>query len=299
MRTLSLDLAHWRAAPVIAPIVGFVLVTASSVVGVQAQSSLLESYAFRGEGGIMILDVKIGDSDPMPFVLDTGASPCVLDPTFAVKLGIGTRSSTERTGGAGTFTSGVTDRPVTLTIGSRQLPCTETLVTDLSGVAEPIGVRPAGIIGGDFFRGRIVEIDHDRARIGIHDRDAYVRPSDGEEVPIHIKGNRPYLSARLSVSGGPQDVNRELIVDTGSLDHVDDPLLKESKTPLKSVSSTGLGAGFTGASGTWSKVQIGSHSFENVPGVVPAVSIVGNGILARFNLVFDYDGGWLLLRPRK
>jgi hypothetical protein len=265
----------------------------------QARNSILETHSFRGDDGIMILDARIGDSGPMPFILDTGASPCVLDPTIAEQLGIGIGSSTERRGGAGTFESGVADRSVTLTIGTGDLACTEKLITDLSGIASLFGLQPAGIVGGDFFRNRIVEIDYDEATIRIHDRSSYERPDAGGLVPIRVKGNRPHLDARLSVPGGPQDVIRELIVDTGSLDHVDDPLLKEGSAPLKSISATGLGAGFSGEAGTWSSVEIGPYRFENVPGIVPSVPIVGNGILARFNPVFDYEGGWLLLRPRK
>ena len=281
----------------IVPTIGCLLMMACSSGALSALPSLLETHAFRGEGGIMVLDLRIEDSEPMSFILDTGANPCVVDPVFAEKLGMGIRSSTERRGGAGTFKSGVADRSVTLTIGSSALLCTETLITDLSGLAEVLGIRPAGIVGGDFFRGRIVEVDYDEAKIRIHDRNTYTRPG-GAVVPIHLKGNRPHLFARLSVPGGPQDVTRELIVDTGSLDHVDDPLLKESNAPLKPIASTGLGSGFEGSAGTWSKVEIGPYSFENVPGTVPSVPIVGNGILTRFNLVFDYDGGWLLLRPR-
>lgn len=160
-------------------------------------------------------------------------------------------------------------------------------------------MRPAGIVGGDFFRKRVVEIDYDRSSIAIHDPKAYERPRDGEVVPIRVEKNRPRVAVRLSVAGGPQDVTRELIIDTGSLDHVDDPLLKEGSAALEPVSATGLGSGSSGALGTWSRVEIGPYAFENVPGVVPTVPIVGNGMLTRFNLVFDYENGWLLLRPRR
>jgi hypothetical protein len=154
-------------------------------------------------------------------------------------------------------------------------------------------------VGGDFFRNRIVEIDYDRSAIRVHDTKKYERPHDGEVVPIRVEKNRPRLVARLSVPGGPQDVSRELIIDTGSLDHVDDPVLKESSAALTAVAATGLGAGSSAAVGTWSRVEIGPYAFEDVPGVVPSVPIVGNGMLTRFNLVFDYENGWLLLRPRE
>lgn len=262
-------------------------------------ASVLERHAFRSRDGIMILDVRIGDSAPMPFVLDTGASPCVIDPLDAERLAITATKATERRGGAGIFKSGVADRPVTLAIGAKALACSETLITDLSGITELMGVRIAGLIGGDFFRNRVVEIDYDRATVTVHDRRLYQRRRDGAVLPIRIERNRPYLQARLSVQDGPQDVQRELLIDSGSLDKVDDPILKESRTPPRPVANAvGLGSGATISEGMFNKVEIGPYSFESVNGAVPSVAIVGNGLLTKFNLVFDYDGGWLMLRPR-
>jgi hypothetical protein len=120
-------------SPGIAAFIGCLLVTACRAGEAPDAASLLETHHFRGADGIMILDARIGDSDPMPFIIDSGASPCVLDPGVAEKLGIGARASTERMGGAGVFEGGVADRSVTLTIGAGELACSETLITDLFG----------------------------------------------------------------------------------------------------------------------------------------------------------------------
>jgi hypothetical protein len=179
------------------------------------------------------------------------------------------------------------------------LTCKETIVTDLSGVTETTGARLGGIIGGDFFRGRVVEIDYDRDVVAVHDRTTYVHRKGGKRIPIRIEKNRPWTTALLSVPGGPQDRARELMIDTGSLDNVDDALLKEGTAALKSAQAKGLGSGFEIKGGTFSKVVIGPHQFTDVSGYVPSVPIIGAGILARFNLVFDYEGGWMIFDKRR
>ena len=252
----------------------------------------LQSLSFEDRDGLPFLDVRIGDGPPMPFLLDTGASPCVLDTAVAERIGIRAGPPVQRQGGAGTFASNVTATPVTLQIGDSSLPCSETLLVDLSGMTGGVG-RIAGIIGGDFFRGRVVAIDFDRDRVSVFERAGFRH--GGERIPIRVERNRPYLTAHLSVAGGPQDVARELLIDTGSQDNVDDPILAQGSQVGREVSATGLGAGRRTRTGIFNRVRIGSRTFENVSGVVPAVPLIGAGLLARFKLIFDYDGGWVIL----
>ena len=252
----------------------------------------LQSLAFDDRDGLPFMDVRIGDAAPMPFLLDTGASPCVIDSAVAGRLGIRAGPPVQRQGGAGTFASNVSAAPVTLRIDGSALACSETLLVDLSGMTAAVGPI-SGIVGGDFFRGRVVAIDFERDRVSVFDRAGFRH--DGERIPIRVERNRPYVTARLSVAGGPQDVARELLIDTGSQDNVDDPILTQGTQPGREVSGSGLGTGHRVRTGTFNRVRIGGRTFDNVNGVVPAVPLVGAGILARFKLIFDYDGGWVIL----
>jgi hypothetical protein len=267
--------------------------------GARPTGAPLASHAFENRDGLPVMTVRMDDGQPRKFLLDTGASPCVVDSALAAASGIeSVVEDRERQGGAGAFRSRVTRAPVRVRIGIEVLTCRETIVLDLSGFTDAVGTELGGILGGDFFRGRVVAIDYDRERIDIHERATYDRAGT-PPIPIRIERNRPYLTAQLSVPGGPQDSPRELLIDTGSRDHVDDKLLAESSETLGTGSATGLGTGASIATGRFSRVRIGTHEFRDVPGVVPNVPIVGTGILARFNLVFDYDGGWMILQARQ
>jgi hypothetical protein len=184
-----------------------------------------------------------------------------------------------------------------LRIGGENLSCHETIVLDLSGLTEVVGDQIAGIVGGDFFRGRIVRIDYDRSVVSVFHRGDY-RPDSATRIPIRVEGNRAYVTALLSVRGSSSKASRQLLVDTGSRDYIDDSLLAESSQGVRAVSPTGIGSGGTALAGTFSEVTIGPHVLHDVPGVAGNVSIVGSGVLGKFNLVFDYDGGWLALEKR-
>jgi hypothetical protein len=256
----------------------------------------LASHGFDDRSGLVFLSARIGEGEALPFLLDTGASPCVIDSAVAARSGIVAGPEVRRQGGGGTFVSKASAAPVELRIGGAPLACSETLITDLSGMDEAVGGPIAGIVGGDFFRGRIVAIDYDSDKVSLFDRTGFDHA--GERIPIRIDRNRPYLTARLSVADGPQDVTRELLVDTGSHDQVDDAILARSGSAGTEVAASGLGAGHRARTGRFNLVRIGSRSFADVPGVVPAVPLVGAGLLARFNLIFDYDGGWVILDDR-
>lgn len=294
MRNIRIHVGLSRVA-----IFAIVVLASCAPAGGERGKSLVASYKFADKNGLVILSARIGDSAPLLFLLDTGASPCVLDSATAARRGITAGVATQRRGGAGTFASGRALQPVRLTIGADILACSETIVTDLSGLTEVTGAKLAGIIGGDFFRGRVVALDYDRDVAAVYDRNAYRYRMSGKRVPIRIEKNRPFLTAALSVPGGPQNRLRELMIDTGSLDHIDDASLKEGTNALKATAAQGLGTGFTAQGGTFSRVVIGSHEFSDVPGYVPSVAIVGTGILARFNPIFDYDGGWMILAGRR
>jgi len=257
----------------------------------------IERIRFSSLQGMPVIQVQVLDRPSTSFVLDTGARPCVLDATYVRQLGLVTSTGRAGQGGGGTSSADVIAGSLNLRILGRTLRCDETLSTDLAGVSEAIQHKIHGIIGVDFFRGRIVAIHYDIGVIDVYDRATYRFPDGATRIPIEVKGNRPYVIARLSVMGR-ENVARSLLIDTGSQDWIADSLLQESTGRLEDARGSGLGPGFATKAGTFSRVAIGPHQFTDVPGVIPAVPIVGAGLLSKFNLIFDYDGGWLVMEPR-
>ena len=122
-------------------------------------------------------------------------------------------------------------------------------------------------------------------------------PGEATRIPIELEGRRPYVEALLSI-GEHRSVPRRLLVDTGSMDAVADELLERAGTATAEAKALGLGGGARVKLGRFERVAIGSFEWHDVPATVGPVSIVGAGLLARYNLVLDYDEGWIALLPR-
>lgn len=282
---------------VFAGVIFWAVGSSADISGSSRAAAPIERIHFDSLQGMPVIQVQVLDRPPASFVLDTGARPCVLDATYARELDLPITTRRTGQGGGGSFSADVISGPLNFKIAGRTLQCEETLSTDLSGVSKTIQKKIHGIVGGDFFRGRVVIIHYDTAVIAVHDRTTYRYRGSDAQIPIEVRGNRPYLMARLSVTGR-ENVARSLLIDTGSQDWIADSLLQESTDHLKDARGSGLGPGFATKSGTFSRVVIGPHEFSDVPGVIPAVPIVGAGLLGKFNLIFDYDGGWLVMEPR-
>ena len=141
-----------RVAPFLA------ILFCSTFLGLQPASAGTEiPFTFRA--GMIWLKVSVaGQSTPLNFLLDSGAGRSVLHLGTAQRLGVklGTRETVQGVDGrcaayrVESFTASVASAlPVRL----------EVLALDLSSVSEGCGARIDGLLGADFFRERIVQID--------------------------------------------------------------------------------------------------------------------------------------------
>jgi hypothetical protein len=78
-----------------------------------------------------------------------------------------------------------------------------------------------GILGHDFFRRFVTELDWDAQVVRIHDTSGYQPPTGAQAIPLRFERRVPYLEATLTVEGHPPE-RRTLLLDTGSEDAVDD-----------------------------------------------------------------------------
>ena len=257
-----------------------------------------EGIPFADAGGLAIVQVVIGDAPGThTFVVDTGAQPCVVDDDLARSLALELGGARHGRGGAGEFVADRIERPLRLRLADGDtVDCAEAIAIDLGEVGAGLGHRIDGVVGSDFFTGRRVRIDYDRRRIArdVHRGRAPPRES---RIPIVIEGGRPYVDARLTL-GERREVPRRLLVDTGSMDAVADALLDEAGTATSEAKALGLGGGARVKLGRFERVAIGPFAWDDVPATVGVVSIVGAGLLARYNLVIDYDEGFIALLPR-
>jgi hypothetical protein len=171
----------------------------------------------------------------------------------------------------------------------------------------------AGIIGGSLFNHFLVEVDYSSMRLRLHDLGAFEPDTSWAAIPITLKKGIPWLEVAVRMDG-PEDQSIQVYLDLA-----DDFPLVLLTGPQRRFSSpagaetqylgTGLSGDIHGQIGEVARLRIGPFELRQVrtayaPGDTRskqpgAEGILGNGLLERFHVVFDYRGGRILLKPNK
>jgi hypothetical protein len=246
---------------------------------------------FEWRDGLICVNVKVASAGrPLRFVLDSGAglSALNLDAARKLKLRLGSPAWVVGVeGGADArwvheFAARVGHLPLT----------SDLLVFDLRQInpGSPEGID--GLLGQDFFRGRIVQIDFHKKRIRVLER----ADSAGAAV-LPIKFQNGAMCVPVSVGGSAPRWTR---LDTGCNDDLHwvgvrpsrsrrpGPLVGFSRGPVAYVDTVVDLAEYR-----ISGVQAGLHAREFFPG---EAGLLGTGILSNFTMTIDAPGGRVLLK---
>ncbi|MEJ2189295.1 MAG: aspartyl protease family protein [Acidobacteriota bacterium] len=263
---------------------------------------------------LILVPVTIGDSPQMDFVLDSGATQSsITDPYLAEALGLGVRD----VGLARGMGSGAVHVLITGDVSVRsqgfELLHTPLVVHDIGERLAAIAGRDIhGFLGADLFERYVVEIDPEEQRLLLHDPRTYSYRGEGEELPLEIVDRRPVVKASVVVDPGSKPVPVRLVVDTGSSRYL--TLITGSRRRLKPPPERTLGGsvGVVGAAvvvlGPVQRLELGSRTAGNVETAwmegyqIPAVrnipklnGVLGNALLRRFRVIFDYRGARMIL----
>jgi hypothetical protein len=199
--------------------------------------------------------------------------------------------------GVGSSTQGFWSQQLTATVSGVALP-KEYLAVDLAELSRACDCGVDGLLGADFFRGRVLQIDFVERKIRL-------LPSSevgGEVSEVDLKTSRGAILAAVTVNNGKPQWMR---VDTGCTSS-----LQWVASVFKGVAEAGSGSvGLTELNipSTATTVRVGSAIFDSVPTglhrrpIFPGESgLLGNGLLARFERVtFDTKRGKLVLQGRR
>ena len=253
------------------------------------------------------LQARINNSEPMWFLLDTGATWSILDVDKAKELGI--RSEDKRTLDLGQINT------VTTTFAKDAL-------LDISGVKIPVktlAVMPVklrhapqivGLIGSELFKRFVVKIDYLTKTIELFEPKSYEYTGPGERLPMDIIGEIPHI--KVNLSKGVSSLSAKVLVDTGASQtlmlyapFVEKHQLLETTEGTIKLKAGGLGGGSFDYKVRAKAVKLGNFSFDS-----PLINfstgrgaadqrdgILGNGFLNRFNLIIDYSRNQVILEP--
>jgi len=259
------------------------------------------------------LPVTIDGRGPYRFCLDTGAPSTCIDLSLARMLGI-LEHAGGRIGGAGEGTSerGRTSA-VSLGLTGLSLRPRPLMAIDFSPLTQFQGRPIHGLIGNDFFRGRIIEIDYAAARMTIHPA-GFEYDGPGIVLPTRLHGYT-FIEALLTPPGA-QPLPARCMLDTGA------GLALAATTPfarrhrlaeaadwsIEATTGFGVGGEVRQTLCRMEAIQLGDLRFD-----LPLIGLsddrtgalatsrfdvlVGGGFLHKFRVIFDGPGRRLILEP--
>jgi hypothetical protein len=303
-----------------------VLVLCALVTSIQAQVKGLDllgdnekiTIPFSHDQGFMIVKIRLQKTFPMRFIFDTGAEHTIifnkmysdmLRLPYDRKIPIlGADLSQEM------YANIV--RNIYLDLQGAKSVKRDILVLEKNYLRlfETAGIHVDGIIGGEFFRGLVVEIDYKKKNITLHHPHSWDESNYKKYTPFDIKviNYKPYVTVKSIHSQDTTDL--DLLVDTGAsltfLLHANsDNSLALPDYVIPGNLGSGLGGDVMGFMGLVEKIKMGKFEFNNVftsfqdidPGMIRENEffrngLIGNVLLSRFKVVINYIDNKMYLK---
>ena len=269
----------------------------------------------------IILPVRVNGSEPLNFVLDSGAAANVImdsSGSRALQLEMGGELSVS---GVGTGPD-----PTAYLVSDTNLSLGEVSMEGLSVIYLPLDTVPFfddldhvyfdGVIGAPFFSRFIVDIDYEHLLITFTDLSGAAERlaslgDDWREVPLQIESGVPYITAQVNPEPG-KSIAVKLLVDTGfrgavSLTPATHEGLSEPVEYFQAIDQ-GLSGDVVSRVAMSESLTLAGFQLHKLP-VRYAIAggesdddsngILGNDVLQHFNVVFDYSKERLLLAPNR
>lgn len=263
----------------------------------------------------IFLQARVNGSQPLWFLLDTGASASVLNTSTAKALGLALHGKAEGRG-AGEKSEDVNFvKGVTYELPGVKIEGQTAAAISLDAIEPLMGREVDGILGYDMISRFVVEIDYAGRRLQLYDRKSYSYQGKGVHVPIRVENSVPYVHATVTMPDG-QAVEGEFLVDTGASMAIGftapyaekHKLLATLRKKIFFQGGAGIGGEVKAYMGRVSSVDVGgvkfrdpiagfSHDKSGIGANPNLAGIIGGQILSRCTVIFDYERGEMILEP--
>lgn len=275
------------------------------------------SIPFEQHNNLIIIPITINRFLTLKFILDTGVESAILtEKLYADILDVNyVREITINGPGLVDSVEAYVANGVTFGLPGGIIGHNMNMLVlkeDYLKLSESIGDDVHGIIGYDIFSRFVVEVDYDDDIITLTDPKKFKKSNRATEIPIQIKGSKPFVNATIK-QGGKQ-ANLDIMVDTGASHAalIDYNYLEGVDIPEKTI-ITRLGRGIAGDIpgyvGRMDSVLIDCFEFDQMLVSAPfdgaynkvikrgaRVGTFGGELLNRFNVTFDYQSSKMYLK---
>jgi hypothetical protein len=256
---------------------------------------------FDRHDDLIFTRVRVNQSEPLWFVVDSGASRILIDRRRAQSLGLRPEGASSVQGaGAGRVPVEMV-RGVSLSLPGLTLSDHDIWSIDLAGVTSTLGRDVDGILGYDFFARLVITVDYTARSLTIVGPERYRDDGKGATLPIEFDDKLPYVRGEL-VLPGEVTIQDRFLVDSGSSDAVDHPAVKH--IPSRSETTTGVGLGTAGrgylARGKAFRLagfEVSDPIVACCGGTEKTSKLIGGAILSHFRVTFDYANSRLIIAP--
>jgi len=277
-----------------------------------------ETASFKLVKNLIIIPIIINGKGPFNFILDSGVGLFLItEPSLSEIFPANTSRTISINGiGEGNEMTAFIQPSAKIKISnsiSGEMPVA-ILETDPFNLSSFVGMPIHGLVGYELFSSFTIRINYLLKTITYYRNESAFIPRKGTKIPISIEDRKPYVNVDLTLPNGKKE-SVKLIIDTGA----GHPLSLETNSgipyliPEKNIPAN-LGVGLSGMiNGFISRipmVHLGKFQLHNVICAFPDYSNVaakiysisrngnmGNNILKRFTVVFDYQRSTLYLKP--
>jgi Aspartyl protease len=259
------------------------------------------TFAFEWRQGVIFVPVRVNGSRPLSFVLDSGSARTLIDRALAKDLGLKVSGTGSLQGaGAGRIPIEFIEN-VSLSFPGLDSAGYELSTADLKPLQASLGAKVDGIFGYEFLRRFAVTIDYEARALTVARPQTFHASESAQALPIELRDKWAFVKAAL-VLPGPVTVQDSFMIDSGSSDAVDHPIVMNLQSRVATESGVGLGTPVQGATAKATALQIGRYRLADPVvsccGATDATSkLIGNDVLKFFTVTFDYPSSQILITP--
>lgn len=279
----------------------------------QPAAQRITRIPFELNGNSIFLQLRVNTSRLLWFALDTGAYNSIINTPVLQSLNLKTDGTGVATGAGGRVES-IRLSGVNFDVGGAPLKDLNIAALTLTSLENSTGRAMDGILGAEFFRRYVVEIDYDAKEITLHEPATYEYSGRGESLPLSFNDNHPYVRAKVELPGRAA-IEGEFVIDAGSNlalillpSFIEEHKLRDALPQTLRTYGRGVGGEVALPIGRAARLRLGGFTLERPVTAFPSdgtfgragkAGNIGSAILRHFKVIFDYSRSRVILEPNR